>query len=207
MQEAQKGRRWGKTGRSGHDVAFSRVRSSGRAEPSSASAGPAGRTDSVPGSQGSVFLPDAAATDRFGTALAHALNPGDTVLLAGQIGAGKTCIARAAISALHFRMGQPEPEVPSPTFTLVQAYELPGIQVWHADLYRLAEASEVAELGLQEAFGNEIVLVEWPDRLDVMPDDALLLDIEVLDRGRRVTLRSASDRWQNCVSMIGDIDA
>ncbi|MDE0699069.1 MAG: tRNA (adenosine(37)-N6)-threonylcarbamoyltransferase complex ATPase subunit type 1 TsaE [Boseongicola sp.] len=152
-------------------------------------------------------MPDAAATDRFGKALARSLRPGDTVLLAGQIGAGKTCLARAAISALHLRTGRPEPEVPSPTFTLVQSYELPGIQVWHADLYRLSEASEVTELGLEEAFGNAVVLVEWPDRLEEMPGDALLLDIEVLDSGRRVTLRSASDRWRNCIPMIGDIDA
>ena len=207
MQGAQRGRHWGKTGRSGHEVTFSRVRSAGRAGLPPGNADQARRIDSVADCQGTVFLPDAAATDRFGTALAQSLKPGDTVLLAGQIGAGKTCIARAAISALHLGTGQPEPEVPSPTYTLVQAYELPGIQVWHADLYRLADASEVTELGLEEALGNDIVLVEWPDRLEEMPDDALVLDIEVLDKGRRVALLSNSDRWQNCVSMIGDIDA
>ena len=204
MQGARRGLRWGKTDRSGHKVAFSRIGSIGRAAPSPASAG---GTDSAIGCQESVFLPDAAATARFGKALAHSLERGDTVLLAGQIGAGKTCIARAAISALHVRMGQPEPEVPSPTFTLVQVYELPGARVWHADLYRLADASEVTELGLAEAFGTDIVLVEWPDRLEAMPDDALALDIEVPDSGRRVTLRSTSDRWRNCISMIGDTDA
>lgn len=188
-------------------MAFSRVRRSGRAGQSPADADPVSRIGSVAGCQESVFLPDAAATDRFGKALAHSLKRGDTVLLAGQIGAGKTCLARAAIAALHIKMGQPEPEVPSPTFTLVQAYELPGLQVWHADLYRLAEASEVTELGLEEAFGTDIVLVEWPDRLEAMPDDALVLEINVLDSGRSVTLRSASDRWQNRISMIGDIDA
>ena len=185
-------------------MAFSRVRSIGRAASSPASAG---GIESAVGCQGSVFLPDAAATDRLGKALAHSLERGDTVLLAGQIGAGKTCLARAAISALHTRMGRPEPEVPSPTFTLVQVYELPGMRVWHADLYRLADASEVTELGLEEAFGTDIVLVEWPDRLETMPDDALALDIEVPDSGRRVTLRSTSDRWRTCISMIGDIDA
>lgn len=204
MQGVRKGPRWGKTGRSGHKVALSRVRSFGRAASSPASVG---GIDSVVDCQGSVFLPDAAATERFGKALAHSLERGDTVLLAGQIGAGKTCLARAAISALHDRMGRPAPEVPSPTFTLVQVYELPGIQVWHADLYRLADASEVTELGLEEAFGTEIVLVEWPDRLEAMPDGALTLNIEVPDSGRRVTLRSASERWRNCISMIGDIDA
>lgn len=207
MRGAQRGRRWGKTGRSGHDVAFSRVRSSARAGLPPESSGLAGRNCSVANCRGSVVLSDAAATDRFGKALGRSLKPGDTVLLSGQIGAGKTSLARAAISALHLRAGQPEPEVPSPTFTLVQAYELPGTQVWHADLYRLAEASEVTELGLEEAFGNDIVLVEWPDRLEVMPDDALVLEIEVLDSGRRVTLLSEADRWQSCISSIGDIDA
>ncbi len=169
--------------------------------------GLAGHTDSVMGYQGSIFLPDADATDRFGRALAQWLSPGDTILLSGQIGAGKTCLARAAISALHFRMGQPAPEVPSPTFTLVQAYELPGIQVWHADLYRLAEASEVTELGLEEAFGTGIVLLEWPDRLEVAPDGALALDFEVQGSGRKVALRSTSDRWRNSISMVGGVDA
>lgn len=207
MREAQRERRWGKTCRSRHEVAFSRVRSSERMGPQLAGDGLASHTDTVMGYQRSIFLPDADATDRFGSALAQSLKPGDTILLAGQIGTGKTCLARAAISALHNRMGQPAPEVPSPTFTLVQAYELPGIQVWHADLYRLAEASEVTELGLEEALGTDIVLVEWPDRLEVMPDDALALDFEVQDGGRIVTLRFSSDRWQNCISMVGSIDA
>ena len=157
--------------------------------------------------QGSVFLPDADATDRFGEALAQSLRPGDTILLAGQIGAGKTCLARAAISALHIRMGQPAPEVPSPTFTLVQSYELPGIQVWHADLYRLTEASEVTELGLEEALGTDIVLVEWPDRLQEEPDGALALNFEVQDGGRQVALRSTSDLWQGRISVIESADA
>ena len=167
----------------------------------------ASHTDSVMACQGSIFLPDADATDRLGEALAQSLKPGDTILLAGQIGAGKTCLARAAISALHIRMGQSAPEVPSPTFTLVQSYELPGIRVWHVDLYRLTEASEVIELGLEEAFGTDIVLLEWPDRLEELPDGALTLNFEVQDGGRKVALRSASERWQQCISMVECADA
>lgn len=168
---------------------------------------PASHTDSVMAYQGSIFLPDADATDRFGEALALSLTPGDTILLSGQIGAGKTCLARAAISALHIRMGQSAPEVPSPTFTLVQSYDLPGIRVWHVDLYRLADYSEVSELGLEEAFGTDIVLVEWPDRLREVPDDALALNFKVQNGGRKVALRSASDRWQNRISMVEGADA
>ncbi len=156
---------------------------------------------------GSAFLSDAAATDRLGRALARSLGPGDTILLAGQVGAGKTCLARAAISALHVAAGRPAPEVPSPTFTLVQVYDLPGVRVWHADLYRLCDDSEAAELGLDEAFGTDIVLVEWPDRLGVAPGDALSLDFEIQGGGRRVTLRSPSDRWHGCLSTVGVIDA
>lgn len=167
----------------------------------------ASQTGSVMAYQASIHLPDADATDRFGEALAQSLKPGDTILLAGQIGAGKTCLARAAITALHIGTGQPAPEVPSPTFTLVQSYELPGIRVWHADLFRLTEASEVTELGLEEAIGTDIVLVEWPDRLQDVPDDALALSIAVQDDGRQVVLRSTSDRWRERISVIESVDA
>ena len=207
MRAAPRERRWGKTGRSRHEVAFACGRSIECSESQLAGDVLASHTDSVMAYQGSIFLPDAGATDRFGEALAQSLKPGDTILLAGQIGAGKTCLARAAISALHVRMGQPAPEVPSPTFTLVQSYELPGIQVWHADLYRLTEASEVTELGLEEAFGTDIVLVEWPDRLQEVPDGALALSFEVQDDGRQVALRSTSGRWQDRISAIESADA
>ena len=111
-----------------------------------------------------LHLADEAATARLGAALAAVLAPGDAVLLAGPLGAGKSALARAVIRAL---LGAGEAEVPSPSYTLVNVYETPRGAVWHADLYRLGgEAEELEELGLGEALeGGAIVLVEWPERL------------------------------------------
>jgi tRNA threonylcarbamoyladenosine biosynthesis protein TsaE len=133
----------------------------------------------------SLFLPDDAATDRLGAVMAAHLRPGDTVLLAGPIGAGKTHLARALIRA---RLDRPE-DVPSPSFTLVQTYDAPGAAIWHADLYRLSHPDEVAELGLEAAFDSAICLVEWPDRLGrATPPGALTLTLGVDGHGRRATL-------------------
>jgi tRNA threonylcarbamoyladenosine biosynthesis protein TsaE len=106
-------------------------------------------------------LADEAASDALAQRLAMALEPGDTLLLSGALGAGKTHIARAIIRAWT---GLPDEPVPSPTFTLVQTYDTPRAEVWHADLYRLSDPQELAELGLDEALGAALCLIEWPDR-------------------------------------------
>ena len=144
----------------------------------------------------SVFLPDSNATDRLGRAIAAAVLPGDILLLEGQIGAGKTHFARALIKTLFEMADLPSVEVPSPTYTLVQTYELPHVNLWHADLYRLGDFSEVAELGLDDAMGNDIVVIEWPDRLESTPNEALTITFSVEDGGRRASLSSESNRWQ-----------
>jgi tRNA threonylcarbamoyladenosine biosynthesis protein TsaE len=110
--------------------------------------------------KGETFLPDDDATARFGAELATSLKPGDIVSLEGDLGAGKTALARAILRALA---GDPALEVPSPTFALIQPYETPRGAVLHADLYRLADASEVDELGLLDD-PDAIVLVEWAER-------------------------------------------
>ncbi|MEJ8562272.1 tRNA (adenosine(37)-N6)-threonylcarbamoyltransferase complex ATPase subunit type 1 TsaE [Yoonia sp. GPGPB17] len=117
-------------------------------------------------------LADEAATGALATQIAGRLKPGDTLLLEGEIGAGKSAFARALIRA---RLGRIE-DVPSPTFTLVQTYEDAAGDIWHCDLYRLSHPDEALELGLDEAFETAICLVEWPDRLgDVAPKTALTL--------------------------------
>lgn len=103
-------------------------------------------------------------TAAFARALAPALAPGDVLALSGPLGAGKTAFARALIEARLAATGRDE-EVPSPSYTLVQTYDLDGSDLWHVDLYRLGDASELAELGLEEAFRDGIAVVEWPDRL------------------------------------------
>src|SRR6056297_4111622 len=113
------------------------------------------------------------ATAALAARIAPLLRPGDTLLLSGPIGAGKTAFARALIQA---RLGRAE-DVPSPTFTLVQTYDDGICEIWHADLYRLTVPEDAVELGLEQAFAEAICLVEWPDRLgDLRPEGALALD-------------------------------
>ena len=108
-----------------------------------------------------IVLPDEDATARFAADVAATLRPGDLVTLSGDLGAGKTTLARAIIRALA---GDATIEVPSPTFTLLQIYDLPRFPLVHADLYRVNTLAELAELGWEEASEGAAVLVEWPDR-------------------------------------------
>ena len=123
------------------------------------------------------------------------LCPGDTVLLSGDVGAGKTHFARALIQSL---LASPE-DVPSPTFTLVQVYDAAsGIEIWHADLYRLTDPSETDELGLTEAMEQAICVIEWPDRLgDARPDAALDITLTATDADEHRILTAAwsTPRW------------
>jgi tRNA threonylcarbamoyl adenosine modification protein YjeE len=109
---------------------------------------------------GAQTLADPAATDAFGAALAAELRPGDLVLLEGDLGAGKSAMARAIIRTLS---NDPALDVPSPTFALVQPYDTATGPVLHADLYRLGDPREVDELGLLDN-PQAIVLVEWAER-------------------------------------------
>jgi len=116
-------------------------------------------------------LPDESATSALARFLAGCLGAGDVVFLIGDLGAGKTAFARALIRALPAAggeasgSGEADEEVPSPSFTLVQIYERRPAPVWHVDLYRVERPEEVEELGLDEALGQAITLIEWPDRL------------------------------------------
>jgi tRNA threonylcarbamoyladenosine biosynthesis protein TsaE len=110
-----------------------------------------------------IDLPDEAATAALAARLAAVARPGDVIALKGELGAGKTTFARAFIRALGGTG-----EVPSPTFTLVQVYELPTATVWHCDGYRLRHPEEAWELGIEEAFADGIALIEWPERLGTL---------------------------------------
>ncbi len=136
-------------------------------------------------------------TTRLARWLDSRLGPGDTILLEGQIGAGKSHFCRGLIQARLAVLGRAE-EMPSPTFTLVQVYDAGPVELWHADLYRLTSADEVMELGLEDAFDSAICLVEWPDRLGgARPGGALTLR---LSPGAAETVRVAefaarASRW------------
>jgi tRNA threonylcarbamoyladenosine biosynthesis protein TsaE len=140
-------------------------------------------------------------TAALGARIGALLRPGDIVTLAGALGAGKTVFARGLI-----RRFLPNEEVPSPTFTLVQTYETKRFPIWHVDLYRLKSASEVRELGLDEALERGVLLIEWPDRLgEALPEDRLDVILEggeeENDRTAKIVARGA---W---VTRIGDLEA
>lgn len=110
-----------------------------------------------------VDLQNQAATEALAGAVAAQARVRDVIALFGDLGAGKTAFARGFLRARPG--GEAISEVPSPTFTLVQVYELPGAPVWHFDLYRLVQAEDAWELGVEEALTEAICLIEWPDRL------------------------------------------
>ncbi|MEX0954771.1 MAG: tRNA (adenosine(37)-N6)-threonylcarbamoyltransferase complex ATPase subunit type 1 TsaE [Rhizobiaceae bacterium] len=135
------------------------------------------------------FLADEQATALLGNDLAAALRPGDVVALIGDLGAGKTTLARAVIRSLA---GDPALEVPSPTFTIVQTYDA-RVPVAHFDLYRLSSPQELEELGFDEAVAGGIVLVEWPDRAgERLPAGAIHVELAEQDDGRAAGM-TASD--------------
>ncbi|WP_375279543.1 tRNA (adenosine(37)-N6)-threonylcarbamoyltransferase complex ATPase subunit type 1 TsaE [Pseudooctadecabacter sp.] len=145
-----------------------------------------------------ISLPDAAATDRLGAALAGIAKFGDCILLSGQIGAGKSAIARAFIRAL---LG-PETDVPSPTFTLVQTYVHSDFEIWHADLYRLSDTQEAVELGLTDAFDTAVTLIEWPDLLEnLAPAQALRIHLTVQDVSHVAQISYGPD-WSDRIAQV-----
>lgn len=140
-----------------------------------------------------LFLADDDATADLGRRLAAVLRPGDLVLLEGDLGAGKTALARTVIRTLVGDIGL---DVPSPSFALVQPYEANGLPVLHADLYRIGNPREVDELGLFDR-ADAIVLVEWPERSDEVLERATVairLVVPAGGEGREATIAFRDDR-------------
>lgn len=139
-----------------------------------------------------VELPDLAAMDRYGRAIAAQLHPGDVVALSGGLGAGKTTLARAIVAALGY-----DGEVPSPTFTIVETYDVPPMRlpVVHADFYRLEDPAEVTELGLDEYREGAVLIAEWPAHAGGFDHEpgCLSIDIESADRGRIAIAKPGAD--------------
>ena len=140
---------------------------------------------------GSVTLCDLAATEALGARIAAGLQVGDCVALKGDLGAGKTTLARAILRAL----GVTE-EVPSPTFTLVQEYETPRLTVRHYDLYRIANAREMGELGLDDALDEGAALIEWPERAGGrLPAQTLHVALSITGPASRDAKLSGPAKW------------
>ncbi|WP_010186082.1 tRNA (adenosine(37)-N6)-threonylcarbamoyltransferase complex ATPase subunit type 1 TsaE [Sphingomonas sp. PAMC 26605] len=140
-----------------------------------------------------MILADPQASEALGARLAAVVAPGDVVTLSGTLGAGKTSIARGVLAALGL-VG----EAPSPSFAIVQPYAPPEVRlpVLHVDLYRIADPDEIEELGLDEAAGDSVLLVEWPERAPGWWPEALALALEMLPDGSRRLTASVPAGWR-----------
>lgn len=146
-----------------------------------------------------LHLADAEATTRLGQTLAPLLEAGDSILLYGPLGMGKSTLARGLIRALS----SPDEDVPSPTFTLVQFYESDPA-VAHFDLYRLSAPEEAWEIGLDEALDDGCAIIEWPERLGDDPSrflgpDILTITLEEEGQSRLATVFGAG-RWEGKIN-------
>ena len=139
-----------------------------------------------------VHLPDLAAMEEYGAAIAARLRVGDVVALNGELGAGKTTLARAIIAALGYRG-----EVPSPTFTIVETYDAPplSVPVVHADFYRLESPAELIEIGLDEYREGAALIAEWSDRVGGFEHEAgcLSITLESAELGRNAIAKGGAD--------------
>lgn len=129
-----------------------------------------------------------------GARLAALARPGDVIALSGPLGAGKTSIARGLLAALGL-----EEEAPSPSFAIVQPYDPPETRfpVLHVDLYRIEDPAEAAELGLDEARADSLLIVEWPERLGAESwADALWLSLSIQSDGARALTARVPEAWR-----------
>ena len=152
-------------------------------------------------------LPDLAATQHLGALLADGLAGGDIISLSGPLGAGKSALARAIIISANPN----ETDIPSPTFSLVQTYELADrTPLWHLDLYRIESPEDAMQLGLDDAFVDAVCLIEWPDRLEkYLPKSALSVHLCHVDGdnlddvvGIRLAKITAPPRWADRLQAI-----
>jgi tRNA threonylcarbamoyladenosine biosynthesis protein TsaE len=139
-------------------------------------------------------LADAAASEAFGVWLAARAQAGDVITLSGPLGAGKTSIARGFLAALGL-----EGEAPSPSFAIVQPYAPPEVRmpVVHVDLYRIEAPHEIEELGLDDALGDSVLLVEWPERAAGRWPEALALSLAILPGGARCLTADVPAAWES----------
>ncbi len=146
-----------------------------------------------------VLLSSLEDTNRLAKALAPLLKVQDVILLQGDLGVGKTCFARALLHALGVTG-----EVPSPTFTLVQSYDVADLSIFHFDLYRLKVEEEIEELGFDDAVIDGVVLVEWPEKAEsYMPRGALKLQFDLNAQGQRKVSLCIPKKWQD---RLGDLN-
>jgi tRNA threonylcarbamoyladenosine biosynthesis protein TsaE len=140
-----------------------------------------------------IVLHGAEEMEAFGFRLASALRTGDVVALFGDLGAGKTTLARGLLRGLGF-----EGDVASPTFPIVQPYEELALPLWHVDLYRIEDAGELEELALDEALDGGALVVEWPERMGTgLWPHALRLSLERQGEGARALTAEIPPAWKD----------
>lgn len=145
------------------------------------------------------FLPDEAATLAFGAALAHALTPGLTIYLVGDLGAGKTTLARGVLRGLDY-MGK----VKSPTYTLVEVYTVSRLSLYHFDFYRFADPREWVDAGFREHFNPDTVcLVEWPEKAgEFLPTPDVRIVLSVAESGRSLQADAETEAGKKCLVCV-----
>ena len=146
------------------------------------------------------YLPDEAATRALGARLAPLLRSGLVIFLQGDLGAGKTTLARGLIQALGYKG-----KVKSPTYTLAELYKFSSLCLYHFDFYRFDNPREWIEAGLRECFNAEnICLVEWPERAGgQLPTPDLTVALSHGDQGRDVTIHAYTVAGANCLTRLG----
>jgi tRNA threonylcarbamoyladenosine biosynthesis protein TsaE len=155
-----------------------------------------------PGPSHTRFLPDEAATLELGAALARCLKPGMVVFLSGDLGAGKTTLARGMLRGLG-HAGR----VKSPTFSLVEVYEFSSLYFYHFDFYRFGNPEEWRTSGLQEHFNPETVcLVEWPEKAVGLPQPDLVIRLALAGSGRSAEIQAHTEAGRQCLAHIAPME-
>ncbi len=146
-----------------------------------------------------IFLADELATLELGTQLASELAPGMLLALRGSLGAGKTTLARGILRGLGF-----EGRVKSPTYSLVELYELSRLDLYHFDFYRFEDPNELIESGLQDAFNDtNVCIVEWPEKADkFLPAADIEVTLSMTDSGRTAMLTAHSENGKRCLRQL-----
>ena len=143
-------------------------------------------------------MPDEAATLALGAALADCLTPGLVVYLTGELGSGKTTLARGILRGLGYTG-----RVKSPTFTLVELYKLSRLYLYHFDFYRFDDAKEFEESGLREYFAaNAVCLVEWPEKTPGLPAADMHIRLQVAEPGRNVEIYANTEAGGLCLERL-----